>query len=572
MPMGWPTPYGFQPFPPPGYMPGPAPYYGNFMPGMQAAPNLNTGTEHADGEDVANGLDGEIEPMTVDDSISNLNTVPGTIHTRTEIAHIHRPEQQANAIAGPSQPRHVETTPHHTREDPSRRITMMDSASEEDEPPRKQDTGKGKRRATREEMMADERQAMRDRQERHRATTKERRRAVEEEPIPREIIERQERELRHVGAANPGDTEAALRSQITMNLDLMKRVNELEKMMTKRQLSPSGEENGAPKRMRDNRRTEDYYRRPSDKDFEKFALDEEDDGFRNRQPTSRGRGRGTWTGRGKDNTYHQRNRETRDYRDGQTTSRPPKLAPNALTRIPTRRLPMTPVEKHDLYLESYDERRFGNIIGDSRMTLENRVEELSAILPTMPRPDGTFPPRLLSWQDVGKDDNSEASDDPYNDKLPYTKEQKQKRFKLRLQLRLRQPGRLPTWLGRFRYANGHYTERDNSFWGMYGPGFTYDRRNNIIYADTEAVESARAFAAHAEYPLPNRMGARPNPRGFPDVNLRSQGIYTVHPQSHAEMAECTQALSRIPEDINISDRSIPGSRYARGERAIHEGS
>ncbi len=91
-----------------------------------------------------------------------------------------------------------------------------------------------------------------------------------------------------------------------MNLDLMKRVNELEKMMMKRQLSPSGEENGAPKRMRDNRRTEDYYRRPSDKDFEKFALDEEDDGFRNHQPTSRGRGRGTWTGCGKDNTYHQR--------------------------------------------------------------------------------------------------------------------------------------------------------------------------------------------------------------------------------------------------------------------------
>ncbi len=156
MPMGWPTPYGFQPFPPPGYMPGPAPYYGNFMPGMQAAPNLNTGTEHADGEDVANRLDGEIEPMTVDDSILNLNTVPGTIHARTEIAHIHRPEQRANTIAGSSQPRHVEMTPHRTREDPSRRITMMDSTSKEDEPPCKRDTGKGKRRATREEMMVDE--------------------------------------------------------------------------------------------------------------------------------------------------------------------------------------------------------------------------------------------------------------------------------------------------------------------------------------------------------------------------------------------------------------------------------
>ncbi len=120
------------------------------------SPNLNTGTKHADGEDVANRLDGEIEPMTVDDSILNLNTVPGTIQARTEIAHIHRPEQRANTIAGSSQPRHVEMTPHRTREDPSRRITVMDSTSEEDEPPCKRDTGKGKRRATREEMMVDE--------------------------------------------------------------------------------------------------------------------------------------------------------------------------------------------------------------------------------------------------------------------------------------------------------------------------------------------------------------------------------------------------------------------------------
>ncbi len=46
----------------------------------------------------------------------------------------------------------------------------------------------------------------------------------------------------------------------------------------------------------------------------------------------------------------------------------------------------------------------------------------------------------------------------------------------------------------------------------------------------------------------------------------------VHPQLHAKMAERTQALSQIPEDIDISDRSILRSRYARGERAIHEGS
>ncbi|PBK70534.1 hypothetical protein ARMSODRAFT_1018061 [Armillaria solidipes] len=506
MAMGWPNPYAFQTFPPPGFMPGPAAYFGNFMPGLQAIPNPNSGTVQVDGDNVEPVPNGENEPMTVDENCANQNIVTGRVRANAEVTLSPRTEPRANAIAGPSQPRQPEAAHPRTREEQNRRNFGMDSASEDDEP---------------------ERIALEDR-----------RRAIEEEPIPREIIERQERELQNVGAVNPGDTEAALRDQISLNLDLMKRFNELEKMLTKRQLSPNGEENGAPKRMRDNHRAESSNRRQNENDFERFTLDDEDDGYRSRQSTPRGRGRGSWTGRGRDNTYHQRSRETRDYRDGQIASRPPKLAPDALTRIPRRRLPMVQVEKHDLYLESYDERRFGHIIGDSRMTLKDRVEELSALLPTMPLPDGTFPPRMLSWQDVEEDENSEASDDPYDDKLPYTTEQKQKRFKLRMQLRLRQPGRLPTWLGRFRFTEGAYAERDNSFRGMYGPGFTYDRRNNIMYADTEAVEAAKSFAARAEYPLPNRMGARPNPRGFP------MSIYEVR-------ESIRYILSRMPKWQNV---------------------
>ncbi|PBK94597.1 hypothetical protein ARMGADRAFT_1029000 [Armillaria gallica] len=117
--------------------------------------------------------------------------------------------------------------------------------------------------------------------------------------------------------------------------------------------------------------------------------------------------------------------------------------------------------------------------------------------------------------DLAEDKNTKALEDPYDDKLPYTSKQKQKRFKHRLLLRQSQPGRLPTWLSRFRFPDRPYAERDNSFRGMYGPGFTYDRKNNIMYMDMEAVDAVKVFTQQLDYPLPHRMGARSNPQGFP---------------------------------------------------------
>ncbi len=509
MQMGWPSPYAYQPFPPPGFMPGPAAYFGNFAPPVPANPNPNTGPIINE-ENVERTETGESEPMAVDDSNANQNTAPGMAHSnpRPRLPH-------TNAVAGPSQPRRPTQGRPPPRLDLTQRNRGMDSASEDDEPRQKRDHGKGKKKASRQEVVDEERRAARERRERERTFMEERCREIEEEPIPREIIEIQERELRNVDTGHAGNTEAALREQITLNLDLMKRYNALEKLLRKRQLSPSGEENGEPKRMRDSRRTASNDRRQTENDFDMFLLDDEDGDDRSRQRTSRGRGRGNGGGRIRDTAYNHRNCETRDYRDGQPTSRPARLAPDMITRIPRRHTPMAQIEKIDLYLESYDERWFGHIIGDSRMTLTDRIEELSALLPTMPRPDGTFPPRMLSSQDLAEDENSEASEDPYDDKLPYTSEQKQKRYKHRLLLRQSQPGRLPTWLGRFRFPDGPYAERDNSFRGMYGPGFTYDRKNNIMYADMEAVDAAKAFAQQLDYPLPHRMGARPNPQGFP---------------------------------------------------------
>ncbi len=43
----------------------------------------------------------------------------------------------------------------------------------------------------------------------------------------------------------------------------------------------------------------------------------------------------------------------------------------------------------------------------------------------------------------------------------------------------------------------------------------YDCKNNIMYTDMEVVDAVKAFVQQLDYPLPHRMGARPNPQGFP---------------------------------------------------------
>ncbi|KAK0242146.1 hypothetical protein EDD85DRAFT_785312 [Armillaria nabsnona] len=409
MQMGWQNPYAYQPFPPPGFMPGLAAYFGNFAPPAPTNPLANTGPI-VDDENSETSRTGENEPMTVDNSNTNQNMAPGIANVNVQPRTL-----RVNAVAGPSQP----CCPTVNRPPPRVAYT--------------QETW-----------------------ERERQNTEVLHRTIEEEPIPREVIELQESELQNVGDRPAGDTAAALWEQITLNIDLMKWYNELEKLLWKRQLSPNGDKNSTPKRMKDSCRTASSDRRQTENDFDTFLMDDNN----------------KWDNRS--------------------------------------------FEKHNLYLESYDEQQFGHIIRDSRMSLTDRIKELSALLLTMPHPDGTFPPCMLSPRDIAEDKNtSEASDDPYDDKLPYTAEQKQKRFKHRLLLHQCQPGWLPTWLGRFRFPNGSAVKRDNSFRGMYGPGFTYDPRNSIMYADMEAVDAARVLSNQAEYLLPYRMESRPNPQGFP---------------------------------------------------------
>lgn len=52
----------------------------------------------------------------------------------------------------------------------------------------------------------------------------------------------------------------------------------------------------------------------------------------------------------------------------------------------------------------------------------------------------------------------------------------------------KQPGKIPTWLEMVE-VNGR-EERDNAFWGMYGPGFLYLEWQNVILVNNEAVDAA----------------------------------------------------------------------------------
>lgn len=113
-----------------------------------------------------------------------------------------------------------------------------------------------------------------------------------------------------------------------------------------------------------------------------------------------------------------------------------------------------------------------------------------------------------------------SSDDSDAEGKPLSSAQMTSLYFERRARRLRHPGRLPLWLNTFTHQGpAPYDKRVNSFQGMFGPGFTYDPRTNIMYTDREAVDVARALAEGYEFLIPPNMRRRPNPRGFP-MNVR----------------------------------------------------
>lgn len=120
---------------------------------------------------------------------------------------------------------------------------------------------KGKRRASPRELERSIEDRLRQRDEDREVERA--RRHVEEAPIPAQVLDMQAREL----AGSDPMTEA-LWEQLSMNVDLIRRCKELEKILHKRQPSPEWDHHHSPKRHRDSRfQHSDYRRRDEIDDF-----------------------------------------------------------------------------------------------------------------------------------------------------------------------------------------------------------------------------------------------------------------------------------------------------------------
>ncbi|SJK99798.1 uncharacterized protein ARMOST_03109 [Armillaria ostoyae] len=321
----------------------------------------------------------------------------------------------------------------------------------------------------------------------------------------------------------------------------MKKLNNLGEGATKRRHSPGGNGEHSTKRPRDSQRHRDEHRRRIDAELDGFLAEDRDYPIpwrpRGRGPQNRNRGRGgpashrrepAQTGREKEKTVTSRQKQPAD----------------AVTVIPLRLQHLPDEDTHDELLDSYDQRRFGHIITDERMPLEERVADLSTELPAMPLPDGSYPPGV----------NGDDSPRPSNSV------QAARQFVDRRARRLRHPGRLPSWLNLFKSKDrSALPERDNSFRGMYGPGFTYDSRTNIIYTDREAVDAASAMADGVVYATPRSIERRPNPRGFP-MNRREvqESVTFVHMRQNGWQATLRLLCEfhRISEAVILRYRDL----------------
>ncbi|PBK96173.1 hypothetical protein ARMGADRAFT_1077683 [Armillaria gallica] len=267
------------------------------------------------------------------------------------------------------------------------------------------------------------------------------RRRAEQTPIPQHILDMQARDF--ADASN-------MHNDHTTNL---------EKMLTKRQLSPGGYLGHHSKCQRESHGHQHQHKAQCRIDAELDEFLEMDDNYPlPRRQWNRECGQGGYTGsRGREFSQPSRGRDP-------VPGRLQKQPADATTMLPRQTQRLLNKDKHDERLDSYDQRRFGNVIWDERMSLEEWLADLLADLPAMPLANGSYPcltPANRSFTDLMDGVGSSSDDTPdMNKKLPNS---------------VQRPATMD--------------ERDNSFRGMYGPRFTYNPQMNVMYADREAVDA-----------------------------------------------------------------------------------
>ncbi|PBK86363.1 hypothetical protein ARMGADRAFT_1035552 [Armillaria gallica] len=174
---------------------------------------------------------------------------------------------------------------------------------------------------------------------------------------------------------------------------------------------------------------------------------------------------------------------TRDSPSG----RPMKQLADVVTAWPKRHQCLVDEDAHDEVLDLYDQRRFTGRVIDCHMTIEELIADLSHELPMMPLPNSSYLKHAIENQPMA--DVIEVK----NSAVPSGME----------------------W--------------DNSFRGMYRPGFLYNPCTNIMYMDCEAVDATKALEEGMAVPIPPDMANRPNPRGFPmNVHKVQESVMFIH--------------------------------------------
>lgn len=228
---------------------------------------------------------------------------------------------------------------------------------------------------------------------------------MERAPIPQHVINMQARDFEE---HQPDSMASALHDQISRNVDLTCRCEELEKMLSKRQLSPDGCYSQSAKRQRDMRPYQFETHRRMEAEMDDYLAEGKDYPLPHRQWRERGRG-GFLGSQGRDSYPPSRGRDVRP------DTRPVRQQVDIVTLVPTCNQRLPKEDKHDAMLDSYDQRRFGGIIPDERISLEERVADLSSDLPAMPLSNGSYPNipranRLIADLIEGEGSSSEADD------------------------------------------------------------------------------------------------------------------------------------------------------------------
>ncbi len=181
-------------------------------------------------------------------------------------------------------------------------------------------------------------------------------------------------------------TTTVLCHQLLLNLELMRKCNELEKMVNKQQLSPSGQGRNPVKWQRDthNHQADQHHR--IDNEYNAFLQDDWGN-TTPRWPSWNERERG-WGGpsRGCAPTQGTQTGKGTNMQTNRTRSVVELSAP-----VPRRVQHLLHEECNDKVLDCYDQRCFGGIIPDDRVSLEERIADLFTDLPVMPLANGSYP-------------------------------------------------------------------------------------------------------------------------------------------------------------------------------------